>query len=855
MVDISDFQVDSGKSHTHIALVGDELCFLNIDNADNIINSIKCSIDNECDMYEQIGDICIPHIPFNGQPDMGANFLYMIMRRLYNAHSPVVALTNPNVDQDHPPLGGMPSAKSVLCAPFARVNGEMLSEIVATFAGVCRHMEVEFDPNPVANMHYLPLTWPITAYKEGNELHVDAAFHEEPSLVLSVRLNDQPVLGKIKMSAKKAKDAAIIDSILMYSRKSIKGDESKARDLVPLISKDRSRDMSYFLAMGRCLHRIFKGEGEGLELWRSACIPEMEDTCDEYWATLDTTCTYYTILTLQHWAQQDNPDKYSEWNSTSVRAALEASVMASGSVSDEADVAYRLNPTLFVCDGDDPKEAIFFKFNGTYYKRCGIFQLQDYLEDIVVPEYETYLKDLSKQCDDNPDNNFKEMMQKKIDKCIKIIVSMKIPAHQKSIIEVLMRKYNKPGFDNVRDANPHLTAFEDCVFDAERLVLRDGMPEDNMTTSTGYEFRDYYDEVTAHEGGGWEHPDVQVVIENLAKIITDPAKREFLRREFCSRLHASNPLKRGIMVQGPTNNGKSALYEWMSKAFGPIYWPDVPNNLLYSDDGHPGNASPQFEMMRFARGLPQMEVSDAMTLNEALFKRVTGATDKITYRGLYQNRIKAFTPRCVPHTVCNTFPKFNGNSAALRTRMLILKLLAKFITEKDPEWEQIAHLTEEERDDFMRENNWHYADGQFNEVINSTYKAFMWIMIQDYIRFKREIDREGNDANIGTSASHAVVRRTKTVAQVKIPKCILEDTVQYFVRANVYLQFLHAATRIDQNAHGTTTYAMYTSYKKWYSDNISRFGYASFNKFTEELESMGVKHHNDTYYNRTITYQ
>jgi phage/plasmid-associated DNA primase len=105
-----------------------------------------------------------------------------------------------------------------------------------------------------------------------------------------------------------------------------------------------------------------------------------------------------------------------------------------------------------------------------------------------------------------------------------------------------------------------------------------------------------------------------------------------------------------------------------------------------------------------------MEITDLHVLNEGLFKRFTGCVDKITYRGLYQKKIKSFVPRCVPHTVCNTFPRMNGNSAAMRTRAIVLHLDSKFITEKDPEFEIIKDKSEEEREAYMAQHHWYWAN-------------------------------------------------------------------------------------------------------------------------------------------------
>lgn len=877
MVDITDYTVGSNDTHTHVAKIDGDILHLNIEDNGNLMQALASANEDEYEIHELIREVCIPYIIFNGTPDTGAQCLQAIMKRLYNVCSPIAVLSNPSIDSEgkssekgkapmfsgdnadsskastselkQPQNAGNKSSEFqyIICAPYSRVNRDMLKEIMDTFRALCKYRNIDYEPK---FLHYMPLTWNVSSYKEGVEIDNALAFDVDPYIVLSTRLSEEPLASKVKMNSTQSKKAALIDSILMYSREEIKGDKAKAKELVSLISKNRSRDMFYFLAMGRCLYRIFSGDDDGLELWKEASIKEVHPLCDDYWPVLETTCTYYRIHTLQYWAKKDSPKEYAEWNSTSIRAALEASVLATGGILDIGNVAYRKDPTLFICDGDEPKEAIFFKFNGTYYKPCGIFVLQDYLDKEIIPEYEEFLKDLTKVADSNPqqgpESSFTDMMKKKIDKCISIIVKLKSDSFQVSVVRCLMRLYNKPGFDNIRDSNPNLTAFEDCVFDADRKCIRDGIPEDNLTCSTGYEFKEIwnsintYTDINSGKMGGWEHPDVKVVLENLEKIIHDVDTREVLRREFASGLHVSNPLKRGVICQGPTNNGKSALYSWKAKAYGSTYNPDVPNNLFYSEDSHPGNATPQFEMARFARFIDQAEVDDSKILNEALYKRWTSGIDKMTYRALYGRKIKSFTPRSKPHTICNTSPKINGNSAALRTRTIMICLDSKFITEKDIEFEQIRYMSQEERDAFMKENHWYWADTQFDEIIEKTHKAFMWLMIQDFIKYS------GGPSTIG---GH------KNVPAVKLPKSIVEKTVEYFTKSNIFLQFITQATKRATEAPGITTFTLYNAYKKWYSDTINRFGYVGMPKFIEELAALGIKHNTEVYQGRILTYQ
>lgn len=836
-MDITDFAVQDNTPFNHIAVVSDDIINISIerDDLNKVIEEISEDIgtnnDKEYELYEVKGEVSIPSIPFDDDPSKGSTFLSAIMKRLYNSSSTICVLHNPKPDE---------CPKYILCAPYTRVNASMHKEIIETFTVVCKNSNIEYEYKPfkLGGIDVLPLTWNIIPYRDGSEIDIAMAFDDLPPRIMSTHLSEQPLATKIKMSATQAKKAAIIDSILMHSRMDIKGHKAIAQELLPMISRDRSRDMSYFISMGRCLYRIFNGDSQGLDLWAKWCIPEMRQSCDEYWPILDTSCTYYSVNTLQYWASTDSPKQYQEWNSLSVRSALESSVMATGGVLDIAEAAYRKNPILFICEGDDSREATFYQFNGTYYKQCGIFALQDYIERTLISEYEDFLKDMSKLADANPENNFKEMMQKKIDICIKIIKSLKDDAFQMKVVKILMRRYNKVGFDNIRDANPNLTAFEDCVFDAERKTIRAGMPEDYITCSTGYTFLDEWNTYN------WEHPDVKTVLENKDKLIHDPEKRELLDREEASFLHASNPLKRKIITYGPTNNGKSIYYAYIGKTLGSIYCPDVPSNTLYAQEIHPGTATPHLEAARFARLLLQMEITDEHILNEALVKRFTGCMDKITYRGLYKRCIKAFVPTCKPHTVCNTLPRINGNSAALRTRIIVITLDSKFITEKDPEYEVIKDMDTEARDKHMKEHHWYWANTQFDSILNSTYKAFMWIMIQNYIKYsKPHMDKDGKMVN-------------SVVPMQKIPKSVLKDTSEYFVKSNLFLQFLKAATKKAEGpSAGVTTYSLYNAFKKWYKDNVSPFACVPFSKFLEELSSMSFKAHNDMFYNIVITYQ
>jgi hypothetical protein len=70
--------------------------------------------------------------------------------------------------------------------------------------------------------------------------------------------------------------------------------KDKAKALVPLISKDRSRDMHHFIHIGRILCNMLGGGQEVLVLWKSSAIIQRQHACEEYWPIMCRDMLRYT---------------------------------------------------------------------------------------------------------------------------------------------------------------------------------------------------------------------------------------------------------------------------------------------------------------------------------------------------------------------------------------------------------------------------------------------------------------------------------------------------------------------------------------------------------------------------------
>lgn len=67
-------------------------------------------------------------------------------------------------------------------------------------------------------------------------------------------------------------------------------DIQKTERLVSLINKDRSRDATYHLYMGRVMANIYKDDSDtGLSMWKGTCVDAIKPLCDELWYNIFST--------------------------------------------------------------------------------------------------------------------------------------------------------------------------------------------------------------------------------------------------------------------------------------------------------------------------------------------------------------------------------------------------------------------------------------------------------------------------------------------------------------------------------------------------------------------------------------
>lgn len=553
--------------------------------------------------------------------------------------------------------------------------------------------------------------------------------------------------------------------------------------LVAMVSSERTRDFNEFITIGRCIKSLFSHGG--YRFWKEMTIHFRQHECHEHWQDLQPLPSSLKIL--MRYAETDDPSTFETWSANNFAANIAKTLEITSTKVDIAYLIHETYPDKFITINECSNTKAWFAFNGNYYKRLsGDFTIRNFIDTEILSVYKVTFPSLS---DDEAA------------KCLSIISWLGTEGGKSEMVSSLYRLYCKSQ-NEMKKASTDVFVFEDCVFDLKTYEFRKGRPEELIISSTGYEFLDIVEEMKDY-GDDWRsHPSISLIKNDiLKKTIRSKEKRKFLTRQLAATINSKQSDKRGIMLSGPNNNGKTYLMTLYRRALGSDYAPVCPPTLFFSAYKGSGDASPQYELLK-GKLCIQSEVDDTMLMNESLFKTVTGGCEEITFRKLYANEYGSFSPSCLVVIICNTYPKFDGSSTAIANRLINVVLDSVFISQASAEMETInSFSSEEEKAKYMEENNLFFADLHLEEKINDVYRYMMFYMIQTYIKYKKQ---------------------GKHVHSEEIPFEIKMDTKSLFQDRNNYFKFVKACIRKSPNPDSMVEQsALYERFKHWFKISVN----------------------------------
>lgn len=458
-------------------------------------------------------------------------------------------------------------------------------------------------------------------------------------------------------------------------------------ELLKMIKEDRMSFETNWEDLGGALYNITFGSEEGLHDWiafskvmrKKYEEKKLEITFDEYssdkWYSFDPTTNFYTIKTLEFWAEKDAPEEYKLHQYMISRKNLEKCLRPSSGFTDYAEFVISYIKLKYI--GVGSKKVEWFTFSGHSFKRIkSDHVLRHYISHEICSFVETYYIEISKKANNGTkDDEHAKMLVR----CEKFIKDLKDPGKKSKILSEVIESPTIRDDEIISKIDHHheRVCFFDGVYNLKNREFVEGKPEDFCfrTTRRSYrrsceKSRKYYEDF-------------------ISKVLVDKEHREAFHMIIALSWRYGNIDKRIVGLLGEKgNNGKTSILRLLSYVFGD-YSVDTGAGFLESKMPKLGSPCPEIIQLEGVRLGLCGEASEDGFLDGVLSKTVSSSGDGFRTRELQSNEMREILLGLTPLVPSNH--KFNIKSVTDRSlvnRIIYILFDSRFIEEGFPDNEQ-----------------------------------------------------------------------------------------------------------------------------------------------------------------------
>ena len=373
----------------------------------------------------------------------------------------------------------------------------------------------------------------------------------------------------------------------------------------------------------------------------------------------------------------------------------------------------------------------------------------------ITNYYFTIIKFIENDKDINDKN--KQIIIKEIKKIIK---KFKCDDGKKKVIKetgLLSRDKNKK-FEGLLDSKPYLIGFDNGIYDLKISTFRQGLPEDMITMSVGYDYNKKYSE------------NKNELLQFLDDILPIEEDREYFLKYLSTGLIGLNECELFTILTGVGRNGKSKLVDLIKMTFG-NYFANPKCKLLTNQRPDENSPEPGLLSLKKKRIIICSEPEKGNKLNSGFIKFITG-NDSTELRECHKNDIVNFKPNFITFLVCNDIPDADDLGNALIKRLRCVNFPTEFV-------------------DNPRLSNHKLINKCIQEKINNWKEDFMLLLLEYYIKYR-------------------IDNLTPTQNVLKWTKLYREDN-------DKFLTFLNDCTETSETHIHVTT--LFNLYKGWFREN------------------------------------
>jgi Megaviricetes DNA primase len=523
-----------------------------------------------------------------------------------------------------------------------------------------------------------------------------------------------------------------------------------------------------------------------------------EEGCYNLWVRAKNDGAGLTKLSLKSWARQDSPGVYKEKIFGKFKELAKKS--ENSTHDDIANIIYEKYGSQFICS--NISKNYWFEFQN--HRWVGIDSAYTLHEKIKteIPKDLVNVKNyfLSNASGDGleGDDGYKKA-KKIIDLCLRL----KDQNYSSTLIKACAGKFHDPKFEEALDSNPYLIGFDNGVYDLRTMEFRDGMPEDRISFTTGYDYVEY----------SKNHKMVEKINNFINLIQPENNMKEYVLRLFSSCLDGKNRDQQFRIFTGHGSNGKSKLIDLLSETLGQ-YSGTLSPAVLTIKDNNPNGATPFLADKKGKRFLVLQEPEGDSTIQVGKMKGLTGG-DKVPARGLFKDPIE-YVPQFKMILVCNKLPTIPSNDGGTWRRIRVTQFKSKFL-KSSAEVQKAKKAGEKHR---------YLADMSVDaEKLKEWSPAFMWMLLNIYyVEYIKSEEKGGG---------------------LQEPEEVREYTDKYERENDVVSEFLKENYVITNSDKDTEKIGLiFDQFKTWHRENYNngtKLARKDIENYLEEKKSLVIE--------------
>ena len=262
-----------------------------------------------------------------------------------------------------------------------------------------------------------------------------------------------------------------------------------ARKLLQTLDKKRADKFSDWINVGWALHNIddellddYIEFSKQSKKWEPGC-------CEKKWEEAKKIEDGLTIASLHWWAQNDNPEEYKRIMKENVNQLIREA--ETGTHDDIAKIVLELYKHKFRCTSI--QKNIWYEFNNHKWVNVDSgYTLNMKLSDEITKEYTTMAGTYLAQSSVSEGHDNENYIQK-AKSAFKIVEKLKNVSFKSQVISACSHRFHEisKNFEELLDSNPNIVGFENGVFDLELGCFRPGLPDDYVSMSTKYNYKEF----------------------------------------------------------------------------------------------------------------------------------------------------------------------------------------------------------------------------------------------------------------------------------------------------------------------------------------------------------------------------